>query len=77
VRCLSCQSSLRAQEARLWDKRIVLCAPCADRADRAKAELESAQARARHEALLQLDQMVLSGALLEAQGLDLPGFGDV
>lgn len=62
--------------ARLWERKILVCAPCGELADKAKAELDAAHRRAEAQALMYLEQQILSGALLaKGSGMDLPGIG--
>lgn len=75
MKCLSCQRDTTTKDARLWDRRIVLCASCAELADKAKAELEAAHRRAEMQAMMFLDQHILRGALLTTAVAQLPGIG--
>jgi hypothetical protein len=62
--------------ARFWAKKVLVCASCLELAEKAESELDVAFARAKAHALLQLEQRVLSGKLLELPGLMLPGVGE-
>lgn len=75
MKCLSCYRPVSSQQARLWQRKILLCARCAELADGAKALLDAAQRRAAAQALQELEQLVLSGKLLESEATALPGFG--
>lgn len=76
MRCLSCQRPLSSKQARLWQKKILLCAHCCVLADNASAELEAASHRAHEQARMWLEQQILGGGLLApGSGMDLPGIG--
>ena len=75
MKCLSCGRPLTSKQAKLWQRRILLCVGCSDLADKAKAELDAAHRRAEAQAMMFLDQMILRGGLLEGAPVALPGFG--
>jgi hypothetical protein len=63
--------------ARLWERKILVCVSCGELADKAKAELDAAHRRAEAQAMMYLEQQIMSGALLaKGSGMDLPGIGD-
>ncbi len=73
--CLSCKKDLAGGHA-LWNNRLLLCAGCVPKADRAQAELELALERARLQAAMFLEQFILRGGLVVPNsGMELPGLG--
>lgn len=78
MNCLSCQQPVVTKNARLWERKILLCKSCGELADKAKAELDAAQRRAADQALMYLEQLIMSGRLVAMDsGMQLPGIGDV
>lgn len=66
MKCLSCQCEVRSQAAQFWNKKILVCPSCAELADRAKARLDVMMKRAHAQAVMDLEERLLRGQLLEA-----------
>ncbi len=77
MHCLSCSKPVTSKEARLWERKILVCPGCAELADKAKRELDAALHRAEEQALMYLEQQIMSGALVDNwMRLQVPGLGD-
>lgn len=77
MNCLSCSRPVSSKSAKLWMRKIFLCPGCHELADKAKAELDAAHRRAEAQALMYLEQQILSGVLVrKGSGMELPGIGD-
>ena len=64
MRCMSCQRPITSKEATLWQTRVLVCPSCSALADKAKAVMDQAHARAAALSLQLLEQQILRGGLL-------------
>ena len=76
MKCLSCGKPVTTREARLWERKLLVCLTCGELGDKALAEIKIALARAEQQAMMFLEQRIMSGGLLEpGTGMDLPNVG--
>jgi hypothetical protein len=64
MRCLSCASEINGN-GRVFNRKIILCHSCNEKAEAMQAKLDALLARSRTQLLEWFEQLILSGGLLK------------